>query len=90
MAWITPQSLKLLRSYLREMAIIALAWIYLREKMLRESEQKEYNEHLINDAKDFREDVYRVGAMSQKHCAEPAAFERANYMKMLDSYRPLN
>ena len=31
-----------------------------------------------------------VGAMSQKHCAEPAAFERANYMKMLDSYRPLN
>lgn len=48
------------------MAIIALAWIYLREKMLRESEQKEYNEHLINDAKDFREDVYRVGAMSQK------------------------
>ena len=31
-----------------------------------------------------------IGAMSQKHCAEPAAFERANYMKMLDSYRPLN
>jgi dihydroorotate dehydrogenase (fumarate) len=31
-----------------------------------------------------------IGAMSQKHCAEPAAFERANYMKMLDSYRPVN
>ena len=31
-----------------------------------------------------------IGAMSQQHCAEPAAFERANYMKMLDSYRPLN
>ena len=31
-----------------------------------------------------------VGAMSQKHCPEPAAFERANYMKVLDSYRPLN
>jgi dihydroorotate dehydrogenase (fumarate) len=31
-----------------------------------------------------------VGAMSQKHCPEPAAFERANYMKMLDAYRPLN
>jgi dihydroorotate dehydrogenase (fumarate) len=31
-----------------------------------------------------------VGAMSQQHCAEPAAFERANYMKMLQSYRPLN
>ena len=31
-----------------------------------------------------------IGAMSQKHCAEPAAFERANYMRMLQSYRPLN
>jgi dihydroorotate dehydrogenase (fumarate) len=31
-----------------------------------------------------------IGAMSQNHCAEPAAFERANYIKMLDSYRPLN
>lgn len=31
-----------------------------------------------------------VGAMSQQHCAEPAAFERANYMKMLQSYRPIN
>ena len=26
------------------------------------------------------------GSMSQKSCAEPAAFERANYMKMLHSY----
>jgi dihydroorotate dehydrogenase (fumarate) len=31
-----------------------------------------------------------IGAMSQQHCAEPAAFERANYMRMLQSYRPLN
>jgi dihydroorotate dehydrogenase (fumarate) len=31
-----------------------------------------------------------IGAMSQKHCSEPAAFERANYMRMLQSYRPLN
>lgn len=31
-----------------------------------------------------------IGAMSQQHCAEPAAFERANYMKMLQSYRGLN
>lgn len=31
-----------------------------------------------------------IGAMSQKNCAEPASFERANYMKMLQSYRPLN
>jgi dihydroorotate dehydrogenase (fumarate) len=27
-----------------------------------------------------------VGSMSQQYCAEPAAFERANYMKVLDSY----
>ncbi len=31
-----------------------------------------------------------IGSMSQQHCAEPATFERANYMKMLASYRPLN
>lgn len=31
-----------------------------------------------------------TGSMSQQHCAEPAAFERANYMKMLASYRPIN
>src|ERR1043165_3071646 len=27
-----------------------------------------------------------IGSMSQQFCAEPAAFERANYMKVLDSY----
>ena len=31
-----------------------------------------------------------VGSMSQQHCAEPAAFERANYMKTLASYLPIN
>lgn len=31
-----------------------------------------------------------VGSMSQQHCAEPAAFERANYMKTLASYLPVN
>ncbi len=28
------------------------------------------------------------GSMSQKNCAEPAAFERANYMRILHSWRP--
>ncbi len=28
------------------------------------------------------------GSMSQRHVAEPAAFERANYMKLLQSFRP--
>lgn len=31
-----------------------------------------------------------IGSISQQNCAEPAAFERANYMKTLDSYRPIN
>jgi len=31
-----------------------------------------------------------IGSMSQQHCAEPAAFERANYMKILGSYQSLN
>jgi dihydroorotate dehydrogenase (fumarate) len=28
------------------------------------------------------------GSMSQRNVAEPAAFERANYMKTLSSWRP--
>ena len=28
------------------------------------------------------------GSMSQQHVADPAAFERANYMKVLESWRP--
>jgi dihydroorotate dehydrogenase (fumarate) len=31
-----------------------------------------------------------IGSLSQKNVAEPMAFERANYMKMLAAYRPLN
>jgi len=42
------------------------------------------------DEHEYESVMQMIGAMSQKHCAEPAAFERANYMKMLDSYRPLN
>jgi dihydroorotate dehydrogenase (fumarate) len=28
------------------------------------------------------------GSVSQKHCADPSAFERAQYMKAITSYRP--
>ena len=31
-----------------------------------------------------------IGSLSQQHCGQPKAFERANYMKMLASYRPVN
>jgi dihydroorotate dehydrogenase (fumarate) len=30
-----------------------------------------------------------IGSMSQQYCSEPAAFERANYLKVLDSYHTL-
>ena len=42
------------------------------------------------EEREYESVMQLIGAMSQKHCAEPAAFERANYMKMLQSYRPLN
>ena len=42
------------------------------------------NEH------EYESVIQLVGALSQEKCAEPAAFERASYMKMLRSYRPLN
>ena len=40
--------------------------------------------------REYQSVTQMIGAMSQKHCSEPAAFERANYMRMLQSYRPLN
>jgi len=42
------------------------------------------------DEHDYESVAQMIGSMSQQHCAEPAAFERANYMKTLDSYRPIN
>jgi dihydroorotate dehydrogenase (fumarate) len=42
------------------------------------------------DEKEYESVTQMIGSMSQQHCAEPAAFERANYMKVLASYRPLN
>ncbi len=29
-----------------------------------------------------------IGSMSHQHCADPSAFERANYIKVLEGYRP--
>jgi dihydroorotate dehydrogenase (fumarate) len=37
---------------------------------------------------EYRSITQMRGSMSQRHVAEPAAFERANYMKTLHSYRP--
>ena len=42
------------------------------------------------DEHEYESVAQMIGSMSQQHCAEPAAFERANYMKMLASYRPIN
>ena len=42
------------------------------------------------DEHEYQSVAQMIGSMSQKHCSEPAAFERANYMKILDSYAPIN
>jgi dihydroorotate dehydrogenase (fumarate) len=42
------------------------------------------------DEHEYASVAQMIGSMSQQHCAEPAAFERANYMKTLDSFRPIN
>jgi len=42
------------------------------------------------DEHEYESVAQMIGSMSQQHCTEPAAFERANYMKMLASYRPIN
>ena len=42
------------------------------------------------DEHEYASVAQMIGSMSQQHCAEPAAFERANYMKTLDSFQPVN
>jgi len=42
------------------------------------------------DEREYQSVAQMIGSMSQQHCAEPAAFERANYMKILDSFQPIN
>jgi dihydroorotate dehydrogenase (fumarate) len=42
------------------------------------------------DEREYGSVAQMIGSMSQQHCAEPAAFERANYMKTLDSFQPIN
>jgi dihydroorotate dehydrogenase (fumarate) len=40
------------------------------------------------EAKEYESVTQMRGSMSQRHVAEPAAFERANYMKVLNSFLP--
>ena len=42
------------------------------------------------DEHEYESVAQMIGSMSQQHCAEPAAFERANYMKTLDSFQQIN
>jgi dihydroorotate dehydrogenase (fumarate) len=39
------------------------------------------------DEHEYESVAQMKGSLSQRSCAEPAAFERANYMKVLGSYR---
>ena len=42
------------------------------------------------DEHEYESVAQMIGSMSQQNCAQPTAFERANYMKVLASYRPVN
>ena len=42
----------------------------------------------IMDQKGYESVSQMKGVLNQQHCGEPAAFERANYMKTLQSYQP--
>jgi dihydroorotate dehydrogenase (fumarate) len=42
------------------------------------------------EQKEYASVSQMIGSMSQQHCAEPTAFERANYLKTLASYRSIN
>lgn len=55
-----------------------------RIQVILDEMQQWMNEH------EYESVAQMIGSVSQKHCAEPAAFERANYMKTLASYRPVN
>lgn len=41
------------------------------------------------EEKEYESVEQMKGSMSQKSCAEPAAYERANYMKVLQSFKPM-
>ncbi len=53
------------------------------KEILRETEE-------WMDEREYESVAQMIGSMSQQHCTEPAAFERANYMKTLDSFQPIN
>ena len=40
------------------------------------------------DEREYESVEQMQGSMSQKNVGEPAAFERANYMKVLQSWKP--
>src|SRR4030095_9699849 len=42
------------------------------------------------DEHEYESVAQMIGSMSQQHCAEPAALERAKYIEQLASYRPIN
>ena len=59
---------------------------FLRRGIGRASEMLESMEIWMEE-KEYESIIQMQGSMSQKSVADPAAFERANYMKVLDSYK---
>jgi dihydroorotate dehydrogenase (fumarate) len=42
------------------------------------------------DTHEYESVAQMIGSLSQQHCPDPTAFERANYLKTLASYQPGN
>jgi len=42
------------------------------------------------DTREYESVAQMIGSLSQQHCPDPTAFERANYLKTLGSYQPVN
>jgi dihydroorotate dehydrogenase (fumarate) len=42
------------------------------------------------DTHEYESVAQMIGSLSQQHCPDPTAFERANYLKTLGSYQPVN
>lgn len=72
--------------------MMAGASVAMMASVLLESGIRHISEVLDNlqvwmDEHEYESIAQMRGSMSQQHCAEPAAFERANYMKVLGSWR---
>ena len=68
-------------------ANVAMMASALLETGMRHTTEVLDNLQVWMDEHEYESIAQMQGSMSQENCAEPAAFERANYMKVLGSWR---